>query len=155
MAAAPDQNGVMCVCAGSCSGRMAACGCQSAERFHLPPPPRMFKVNCISIRLLSSRPGTPLQQAVWPQIDMVCVCRIVQWEDGSMQLFVGSEVLDLQPRDNSANNTHLFARHKEVMQVGALDLQPVAYHASPLRWCVCLEHPPASWCWRSWLWQPR
>ena len=85
----------------------------------------------------------------------VCVCRIVQWEDGSMQLFVGSEVLDLQPRDNSANNTHLFARHKEVMQVGALDLQPVAYHASPLRWCVCLEHPPASWCWRSWLWQPR
>ena len=45
------------------------------------------------------------------------VCRIVQWEDGSMQLFVGSEVLDLQERDTSANNTHLFARHKEVMQV--------------------------------------
>ena len=34
-----------------------------------------------------------------------------------MQLYVGSEVLDLQPRDTSANNTHLFARHKEVMQV--------------------------------------
>ena len=52
-----------------------------------------------------------------------------------MQLFVGSEVLDLQPRDNSANNTHLFARHREVMQVGALATQS---HLTLDHACTCL-----------------
>ena len=108
------------------------------------------KTRSIQVCLLRSNPRRLLQQAaVTPKKYLFCVCRIVQWEDGSMQLFVGSEVLDLQPRDNSANNTHLFARHKEVMQVGALDLQPLVCHASPLR-CACFEHSPASCCWRSW-----
>ena len=34
-----------------------------------------------------------------------------------MQLFVGSEVLDVKEQDMGASNMHLFVRHKDVQQV--------------------------------------
>jgi RNA polymerase-associated protein LEO1 len=43
--------------------------------------------------------------------------RFVRWEDGSLQLFLGKEVLDVAEQDNSQNNNYLFAHTKGIIQV--------------------------------------
>mmetsp|Transcript_17128 Transcript_17128/g.44849 ORF Transcript_17128/g.44849 Transcript_17128/m.44849 type:complete len:470 (+) Transcript_17128:48-1457(+) len=42
--------------------------------------------------------------------------RFVRWEDGSLQLFLGKEVLDVAEQDNSQNNNYLFAHTKGIIQ---------------------------------------
>ena len=44
--------------------------------------------------------------------------RFVQWEDGSWQLLLGDEVLDMKELDMQQDNSFLFVRHQGVIQVG-------------------------------------
>jgi len=46
--------------------------------------------------------------------------RFVQWEDGSWQLLLGDEVLDVKELDMQQDNSFLFVRHQGVIQVEAL-----------------------------------
>lgn len=46
--------------------------------------------------------------------------RFVQWEDGSWQLLLGDEVLDVKELDMQQDNSFLFVRHQGVIQVAAL-----------------------------------
>ena len=43
--------------------------------------------------------------------------RFVQWEDGSWQLLLGDEVLDVKELDMQQDNSFLFVRHQGVIQV--------------------------------------
>ena len=43
--------------------------------------------------------------------------RFVQWEDGSWQLLLGEEVLDVKELDMQQDNSFLFVRHQGVIQV--------------------------------------
>jgi len=40
--------------------------------------------------------------------------RFVKWSDGSMQLLLGSEVLDLSVQNATQDQSHLFVRHHKV-----------------------------------------
>lgn len=40
--------------------------------------------------------------------------RFVKWSDGSMQLLLGSEVLDLSVQNATQDHSHLFVRHHKV-----------------------------------------
>jgi RNA polymerase-associated protein LEO1 len=40
--------------------------------------------------------------------------RFVKWSDGSMQLLLGNEVLDLSVQDSRHDQSHLFIRHPKV-----------------------------------------
>lgn len=42
------------------------------------------------------------------------VCRFVRWSDGSLQLLVGDEVLDVSELDVERDNSYLFLRHVQV-----------------------------------------
>ena len=46
--------------------------------------------------------------------------RLVRWEDGTTQLFVGAEVLNASETDISSNHQHLYVRHKNFAQASAL-----------------------------------
>lgn len=54
--------------------------------------------------------------------------RFVQWEDGSWQLLLGDEVLDVKELDMQQDNSFLFVRHQGVIQVAALHSFCIAMH---------------------------
>lgn len=56
--------------------------------------------------------------------------RFVQWEDGSWQLLLGDEVLDVKELDMQQDNSFLFVRHQGVIQVAAL--HSLHCHVSPV-----------------------
>ena len=89
--------------------------------------------------LLARLPSTP--QGRWralplPAAKVPGARRMVEWEDGSMQLFVGSEVLDVKQQDVLASNLHLFVRHKEVSQARHRCSLVHPKHSVPEGWCV-------------------
>lgn len=43
--------------------------------------------------------------------------KFVQWEDGSWQLMLGEDVLDVKELDMTQDNSYLFVRHQGVIQV--------------------------------------
>ena len=45
--------------------------------------------------------------------------RFVQWEDGTWQLLLGDEVLDVKELDMQQDNSFLFVRHQGVIQVSS------------------------------------
>ncbi len=46
-------------------------------------------------------------------VDFQSCCRFVRWSDGSLQLLVGDEVLDVSELDTAKDNNYLFLRHVE------------------------------------------
>lgn len=40
--------------------------------------------------------------------------RFVEWSDGSVQLMIGNEVLDISVQDAQHDQSHLFLRHGKV-----------------------------------------
>jgi RNA polymerase-associated protein LEO1 len=44
--------------------------------------------------------------------------RFVRWSDGSLQLLLGCEVLDVSGQDITSNNFYLFAHLSGLLQVG-------------------------------------
>lgn len=46
--------------------------------------------------------------------------RFIQWEDGTWQLLLGDEVLDVKELDMQQDNSFLFVRHQGVIQVSRL-----------------------------------
>lgn len=58
--------------------------------------------------------------------------RFVKWSDGSMQLLIGNEVLDISVQDAQHDQAHLFLRHEKVTSnfiFNFLDLFLDIYHA--------------------------
>ena len=41
--------------------------------------------------------------------------RFVRWSDGSLQLLIGNEVLDITVQDAQHDQAHLFLRHQKVI----------------------------------------
>lgn len=41
--------------------------------------------------------------------------RFVRWSDGSLQLLIGNEVLDISVQDAQHDQAHLFLRHQKVI----------------------------------------
>lgn len=41
--------------------------------------------------------------------------RFVRWSDGSIQLLIGNEVLDISVQEAQHDHTHLFLRHRKVL----------------------------------------
>lgn len=63
--------------------------------------------------------------------------RFVKWSDGSMQLLLGSEVLDLSVQNATQDQSHLFLRHPKVSE-----------HCATLLLCSlfgCCFLPPCSY----------
>lgn len=64
--------------------------------------------------------------------------RFVQWEDGTWQLLLGDEVLDVKELDMQQDNSFLFVRHQGVIQVS----QSICSLPSQLlrQTCICADY---------------
>lgn len=58
--------------------------------------------------------------------------RIVRWSDGSAQLFLGEDVLEVKEIDISDDNNYVFARHSNLMQGMGQLLQKTVFHPTGL-----------------------
>jgi RNA polymerase-associated protein LEO1 len=58
--------------------------------------------------------------------------RIVRWSDGSAQLFLGEDVLELKEIDISDDNNYIFSRHSNLMQGMGQLLQKTVFHPTGL-----------------------
>ena len=78
---------------------------------------RIKLTNQLRWREITDAQGQPARQSN---------ARFVQWEDGTWQLLLGEEVLDVKELDMQQDNSFLFVRHQGVIQVrGCLYLRLV------------------------------
>lgn len=48
--------------------------------------------------------------------------RFVRWSDGSLQLLIGNEVLDITEQDAQQDQNHLFIKHEKVLLLHSICL---------------------------------
>lgn len=58
--------------------------------------------------------------------------RFVRWSDGSLQLFLGEDVLDVKEIDITSDNNYVFARHKNIIQGQAQLLKKAVFQPATL-----------------------
>eukprot|EP00884_Botryococcus_braunii_P003478 jgi/Botrbrau1/13130/Bobra.0187s0085.1 len=84
---------------------------------------RLMDQNTIRWRYVTQPDGTVTKQSN---------ARFVRWSDGSLQLLLGDEVMDVAQHDMSADNSFLFVRHSQFIQGQGALLQKIAFRPSSL-----------------------
>ena len=77
---------------------------------------------------------------LWPDLNMDSRARFVRWSDGSLQLLIGDEVLNVSEVDAASDHGYLYSRPKQaaLLEVAPLFQLLLNKHCSPAQLAILM-----------------